>query len=87
MVQLPRTRQVAGLLDSGALVPLLGDWSCGSLPLVVMYPRQRHLSMRLRVFVDWVVELYRATFEALDAGPRPAASGLKRTSKRNARAA
>jgi LysR family transcriptional regulator, regulator for bpeEF and oprC len=58
LVQLPRTRHVQALIDGGQLVQVLRDWSAGALPLFVMYPRHRHLSARLRVFVDWVVALY-----------------------------
>lgn len=58
IMQAPRTRQLQELLDGGRLVAVLTDWSAGQLPLVVMYPRNRHLSARVRVFVDWVVELY-----------------------------
>ncbi len=63
LAQLPRTRVLAELLKSGALVQVLKPWSAGQLPLYVMYPRNRHLSARLRVFVDWVVALYAKKFE------------------------
>lgn len=43
---------------SGALVPVLLDWCAESIPLYVVYPPNRHLSARLRVFVDWVAELF-----------------------------
>ncbi len=62
LAQLPRTRLVNSLLQSGALVQVLKPWSAGQLPLFVMYPRNRHLSTRLRVFVDWVVALYAEKF-------------------------
>jgi len=42
----------------GALVPLLLDWCSESIPLYVVYPPNRHLSNKLRVFVDWVAELF-----------------------------
>jgi LysR family transcriptional regulator, regulator for bpeEF and oprC len=62
LAQLPRTRMLTELLRSGALVQILKPWSAGELPLYVMYPRNRHLSTRLRVFVDWVVALYAKKF-------------------------
>ena len=62
LAQLPRTRVLTDLLKSGALVQILKPWSAGELPLYVMYPRNRHLSTRLRVFVDWVVALYAKKF-------------------------
>ncbi len=62
LAQLPLTRVVARLVDEGRLIPVLSGWSAGRLPLHVMYPRNRHLSARLRAFVDWVVALYGAKF-------------------------
>lgn len=62
LMQLPRTRHVQALVDGRQLVPVLPDWSAGALPLFVMYPRHRHLSARLRVFVDWVLALYAREF-------------------------
>lgn len=47
----------APLLRSGGLVRLLEDWTVEPLPVYVVYPPNRHLSSKLRVFVDWVVEL------------------------------
>jgi LysR family transcriptional regulator, regulator for bpeEF and oprC len=58
IAQLPLTRYVRELLEQGHLVQVLSQFDAGELPLYVMYPRNRHLSARLRVFVDWVVELY-----------------------------
>jgi LysR family transcriptional regulator, regulator for bpeEF and oprC len=60
LVQLPLTRYVKNLLKEGNLVQVLPHLGAGQLPLYVMYPRNRHLSARLRVFVDWVVALYAA---------------------------
>lgn len=45
-------------IASGALVPLLLDWCAESIPLYVVYPPNRHLSAKLRVFVDWTAELF-----------------------------
>jgi LysR family transcriptional regulator, regulator for bpeEF and oprC len=70
LMQYPRTQLLQGLLDSGELVQVLPGWSAGSLSLYVMYPRNRHLSARVRVFVDWVVALYAAKFAALEAAAR-----------------
>jgi LysR family transcriptional regulator, regulator for bpeEF and oprC len=49
---------VKDLLDNGSLVQVLPELKAGELPLYVMYPRNRHLSARLRAFVDWVIALY-----------------------------
>ncbi len=39
------------------LVPVLQDWQLPSMPMHVMFPPNRHMSQRLRVFIDWVVEV------------------------------
>ena len=44
-------------IDSGALVEVLADWAPPPMPFHVAYPN-RHLSAKLRVFVDWVVEVF-----------------------------
>ncbi|HYW58345.1 MAG TPA: LysR family transcriptional regulator [Polaromonas sp.] len=41
----------------GGLVPLLQDWRLDPMPLYVAFPPHRHVSAKLRVFIDWVVEL------------------------------
>ncbi|CAA2110241.1 LysR family transcriptional regulator [Variovorax paradoxus] len=48
----------APYLSSGALVEVLKDWAPEPYPLHVVYPTNRHLSAKLRVFVDWAVELF-----------------------------
>lgn len=44
-------------LASGALVPVLPGWRCEPIPLYIVYPPNRHLSNKVRVFVDWLVRL------------------------------
>ena len=46
------------LVRSGALVRVLEDWDAEAIPVYVVYPPNRHLSSKLRVFVDWVAELF-----------------------------
>jgi LysR family transcriptional regulator, regulator for bpeEF and oprC len=58
LAQLPLSAYVKELLEQGKLVRVLSQFRVGQLPLYVMYPRNRHLSARLRVFVDWVIPLY-----------------------------
>ncbi|MNN65706.1 LysR substrate binding domain protein [compost metagenome] len=41
----------------GELVPLFEDWKLAPMPLYIAYPPKRHVSLKLRVFIDWVVEL------------------------------
>lgn len=44
-------------LESGQLTQVLADWTAEQLPISVMYPQSRHLSAKVRTFVDWVSEL------------------------------
>jgi LysR family transcriptional regulator for bpeEF and oprC len=36
---------------------VLPDWTAEQYPISVMYPKSRHLSAKVRIFVDWVSEL------------------------------
>lgn len=42
---------------SGALVPLFEEWEVNPLPLYLAYPPNRHVSAKLRAFIDWMAEL------------------------------
>jgi LysR family transcriptional regulator for bpeEF and oprC len=44
-------------LESGQLKQVLTDWKAEQFPISVMYAQGRHLSAKLRIFVDWVSEL------------------------------
>jgi DNA-binding transcriptional LysR family regulator len=44
-------------LTRGQLVPLFEDWQLDPMPLHVAFPPSRHVSRKLRVFIDWIVEL------------------------------
>jgi LysR family transcriptional regulator, regulator for bpeEF and oprC len=44
-------------MERGALDLVLGDWFAEPAPLHVVYPQSRHLSRRVRVFVDWLAAL------------------------------
>ncbi|MEA3534326.1 LysR family transcriptional regulator [Rhizobium sp. CC-YZS058] len=56
VVQSPRF-MVAEALRKGELVRILPDWSGESIPLYIVYPQTRHLSNKVRVFVDWLAKL------------------------------
>lgn len=43
--------------QSGALVPLFEDWQLDSMPLYLAFAPHRHVSAKLRVFIDWVAAL------------------------------
>lgn len=44
-------------LVKGELVRLFGEWQMESMPLYLAFPPNRHVSAKLRVFIDWVVSL------------------------------
>ena len=41
----------------GELLPLFEAWTVDPMPLYLAYPPNRHVSKKLRVFIDWVAEL------------------------------
>lgn len=53
----------------GDLVPLFQDWHIDPMPLFVAFPASRHVSKKLRVFIEWVIELMaqHAPLQALSA--------------------
>lgn len=44
-------------MERGSLELVLGDWFPEPSALHVVYPQNRHLSSKMRVFVDWIAEL------------------------------
>ncbi len=44
-------------LQRGQLIRLFADWQIEPMPLYLAYPQSPHVSRKLRVFIDWVVEL------------------------------
>ncbi len=45
-------------LRSGVLREVLREWRPPRVPVSAVYPHHRHLSPKVRVFVDWVAELF-----------------------------
>ena len=54
------TLWVREALASGSLEHVLPDWKPDALPICVMYPQSRQLSTKVRVFVEWIEELFAA---------------------------
>ncbi|KPX27790.1 LysR protein [Pseudomonas syringae pv. delphinii] len=44
-------------LAQGDLVPLFQDWQLDSMPMYVAFPPNRNVSLKVRVFIDWIIEL------------------------------
>ncbi|HEY9064370.1 MAG TPA: LysR substrate-binding domain-containing protein, partial [Burkholderiaceae bacterium] len=57
LIQTPRFG-VDDLLRSGDLVEVLSAYRPPSMPISVMFPQNRQLTPRVRVFVDWIVERF-----------------------------
>jgi len=51
-----------GELASGALVPVLADWTSRRSPVHVVYPTQRFMPPKVRAFIELAVESLKATF-------------------------
>ena len=45
-------------LESGALEAVLNDWVTDPVPVFVAYQPNRHLSTKVRVFIDWLAALF-----------------------------
>ena len=60
-------------VDTGAMIRLLPDWTSDPLPVHVVYPQNRHLSAKVRVFVEWVSELF-ANHPYMHMGAMPLAA-------------
>jgi len=63
--------QVQGALARGDLVRLLPDWSLDVRSVYVLYPQNRHLSAKVRVFVDWIAELFAERWNENKTLPNP----------------
>ena len=61
---------------NGTLVPVLPEWGVGTIPLHLVYPPNRHLSARVRVFIDWVATLF-ARDDLIQRGFRQAPSSAE----------
>ncbi len=44
-------------VQKGELLPLFEDWFLEPMPVYVAYPPNRHISIKLRVFIDWIAQL------------------------------
>lgn len=60
-------------IEEGSMVPVLTEWTTDALPIFIVFPPNRHISARLRVFVEWVAELF-AKSELIHFEPAVAAS-------------
>jgi LysR family transcriptional regulator, regulator for bpeEF and oprC len=54
------TYAAASALKEGSLVEILGEWRPAAYPFHVVYPQNRHVTQRLRVFIDWLLAYFPA---------------------------
>jgi len=45
------------LLQAGLLLPVLPGFNAPPMPVHLLYANRRHLPRRVRVFMDWLVEV------------------------------
>jgi LysR family transcriptional regulator for bpeEF and oprC len=57
IAQLP-SYMVQNYIASGALVVVLGTYLSDDIPIHALYPQNRHLSTKVRAFIDWIAELF-----------------------------
>jgi len=57
LIQAP-TYSLHAALEEGKLVEVLRDWRTSPVPVHVIYPPNRFLSAKVRVFIDWMVSLF-----------------------------
>ncbi len=56
----PDLRVLAGpAVVRGELLPILASFQPKPYPLHLVYPSNRHVTSRLRAFIDWLVEAFR----------------------------
>ncbi|MDR4515526.1 LysR family transcriptional regulator [Nitrosomonas sp.] len=48
-------------IERGSLMPILTQYHCPQITAYAVYPQTRHLSRRVRVFVDFLVERFKET--------------------------
>ena len=58
-------------IAAGRMLQVLPEWSSDPLPVHVVYPQNRHLSAKVRVFVEWISELFAAHPNLRLQAPRP----------------
>ncbi|KQQ55055.1 LysR family transcriptional regulator [Rhizobium sp. Leaf311] len=44
-------------IKEGKLVQILPEWKSEAMPIYIVYPQTRHVTNKVRVFVDWVAKL------------------------------
>src|SRR5690606_19788986 len=56
-------------VQRGELISLFTDWQIDPMPLHIAFRQNRHLSAKLRVFIDWLVALMEQQFPVVSRPP------------------
>ena len=62
LIQIP-AYDVREHLDAGELIEVMPGHRAEPLPMTLLYPHRRHLSRRVQVFADWLIDLLDQTLE------------------------
>jgi DNA-binding transcriptional LysR family regulator len=68
LIQVP-IYHLAADLAAGRLVEVLRDFRPTATPASVLYPQSRQLSLRVRVFIDWLIQEFAAISDGLTKSP------------------
>jgi len=60
---------VGDAVRAGRLVPLLQDFQAPPLPIYAVYPSRKHLSAKVRLFVDFLIERFAESKDLLASPP------------------
>lgn len=71
-------------VQQGELQPLFDGWRLEPMPMYVAFPPNRHVSAKLRVFIEWVDALMARLAPVAAMGERPAAQKAPRRKTRSA---
>ncbi|MCE9670932.1 LysR family transcriptional regulator [Myxococcus stipitatus] len=66
LLQTPCSAHVRACLERGELRLVMPGWRSEPLPSNILYPAARHLPARVRLFIDWLSELYTAEAQAAE---------------------
>lgn len=52
-------------INNGDLISILEEWTRPPLSFYIIYPQNRHQNIRLKVFIDWILNKFNASYEPL----------------------
>ncbi|MEH8017345.1 LysR family transcriptional regulator [Rheinheimera muenzenbergensis] len=64
LIQIPQY-DAQQLLQEGKLVEVLSDYAPPSMIIAAVYPDRRYVSRRVRVFIDWMQQLFRHNMQPI----------------------